>query len=206
MKRSDTTPTRPGKLIHEDRHPWLGFAGHSRRRLLVNPQPQIIPRDDPRYPVRLRQRLGAHAPSELTALGNLNLLSQPTTALFCSARCPGKLILRTYDQAAQWRDAGHCVVSGFHSPVEKECLRILLRGEPPIIICPARGMPKRIPPDWEKPLADGRLLILSIFPQTESRITAALAALADQVFVAYATPGGRLETSLRQKPLALAAP
>jgi predicted Rossmann fold nucleotide-binding protein DprA/Smf involved in DNA uptake len=154
----------------------------------------------------LRQRLGAHAPSELTALGNLNLLSQPTTALFCSARCPGKLILRTYDQAAQWRDAGHCVVSGFHSPVEKECLRILLRGEPPIIICPARGLPKRIPPDWEKPLADGRLLILSIFPQTESRITAALAALADQVFVAYATPGGRLETSLRQKPLALAAP
>ncbi len=170
------------------------------------PQPQTIPRDDPRYPVRLRQRLGAHAPSELTALGNLNLLSQPTTALFCSARCPGKLILRTYDQAAQWRDAGHCVVSGFHSPVEKECLRILLRGEPPIIICPARGLPKRIPPDWEKPLADGRLLILSIFPQTESRITAALAALADQVFVAYATPGGRLETSLRQKPLALAAP
>ena len=51
-------------------------------------------------------------------------------------------------------------------------------------------------------------------PQTESRITADLAArrnelvaaLADQVFVAYATPGGRLETSLRQKPLPLAAP
>ena len=75
-------------------------------------------------------------------------------------------------------------------------------------------MPKRIPPDWKKPLADGRLLILSIFSQTESRITADLAArrnelvaaLADQVFVAYGTPGGRLETSLREKPLALAAP
>jgi predicted Rossmann fold nucleotide-binding protein DprA/Smf involved in DNA uptake len=177
-------------------------------------QPQTISRDDPRYPARLRRRLGAHAPSELTALGNLDLLSQPTTALFCSARCPGKLILRTYDQAAQWRDAGHCVVSGFHSPVEKECLLILLRGEPPIIICPARGLPKRIPPEWKKPLADGRLLILSIFPQIESRITAELAArrnelvaaLADQVFVAYATPGGRLETSLRQKPLPVCQP
>lgn len=177
-------------------------------------QPEIIPRDDPRYPARLLQRLGPDAPPELTALGNLGLLSRPMTALFCSARCPGKLILRTYDQAAQWRDAGHCVVSGFHSPVEKECLRILLRGEPPIIICPARGLPKRIPPDWKKPLADGRLLILSIFPNTESRITADLAArrnelvaaLADQVFVAYATPGGRLETSLRQKPLAVCQP
>lgn len=177
-------------------------------------KPEIIPRDDPRYPARLLQRLGPDAPPELTALGNLGLLSRPMTALFCSARCPGKLILRTYDQAAQWRDAGHCVVSGFHSPVEKECLRILLRGEPPIIICPARGLPKRIPPDWKKPLADGRLLILSIFPNTESRITADLAArrnelvaaLADQVFVAYATPGGRLETSLRKNPLAVCQP
>ncbi len=157
----------------------------------------------------MRQRLGADAPAQLSALGNLDLLSLPKTALFCSARCPGHIILPAYDQAAQWRDAGHCVVSGFHSPVEKECLRILLRGEPPIIICPARGLPKRIPPDWKRPLADGRLLILSIFPQTESRITAdhaarrneLVAALADQVFVAYATPGGRLETSLRQKPL-----
>ena len=182
--------------------------------LAVTPQPRTIPRDDPRYPARLRRRLAADAPPELTALGSLDLLSQPMTALFCSARCPGKLILRTYDQAAQWRDAGHCVVSGFHSPVEKECLRILLRGSPPIIICPARGLPKRIPPDWKKPLADGRLLTLSIFPNTESRITAGLAArrnelvaaLADAVFVAHATPGGRLETSLRQKPLPLAAP
>ena len=180
----------------------------------MSQQPEIIPRDDPRYPARLRQRLGADAPPELTALGKLDLLSGPITALFCSARCPGSVILPAYDQAAKWRDAGRCVISGFHSPVEKECLRILLRGEPPIIICPARGLPKRIPPDWKKPLADGRLLILSIFPQNESRITADLAArrnelvaaLADEVFVAHATPGGRLERSLRQKPLPLAAP
>ena len=180
----------------------------------MTPQLATISPGDPRYPPRLLHRLGPDGPPQLTALGNLELLSRPTTALFCSTRCPGKLILRTYDQAAQWRDAGHCVVSGFHSPVEKECLRILLRGEPPIIICPARGLPKRIPPDWKKPLADGRLLILSIFPQNESRITADLAArrnelvaaLADEVFVAHATPGGRLERSLRQKPLPLAAP
>ena len=169
-------------------------------------QPEIISRDDPRYPARLRGRLAGDAPAQLSALGNLELLALPKTALFCSARCPGHVILPAYDQAAKWRDAGHCVVSGFHSPVEKECLRTLLRGEPPIIICPARGLPKRIPPDWKKPLADGRLLILSIFPQTESRITADLAtrrnelvaALADDVFVPHATPGGRLERSLHR--------
>lgn len=122
--------------------------------------------------------------------------------------------LNTYDQAAKWRDAGRCVISGFHSQVEKECLRILLRGSQPIIICPARALPKRIPPEWRKPLANDRLLILSFFPQTETRITADLAArrnelvaaLADEVYVAHATPGGRLESTLRQKPLPLATP
>ena len=180
----------------------------------MSPQPQIIPRDDPRYPARLRQRLGTDAPPELTALGNLELLSKPMTALFCSARCPGNVILRAYDQAAQWRDTGHCVISGFHSPVEKECLRILLRGDPPIIICPARGMPQRITPELKTPLAAGRLLILSAFPPTETRVTADLAArrnaivsaLATDTLILHITTGGRLETSLRQKPLPLTTP
>jgi predicted Rossmann fold nucleotide-binding protein DprA/Smf involved in DNA uptake len=67
----------------------------------VSLQPEIIPRHDPRYPARLRQRLGTDAPPDLTALGNLDLLFRPMTALFCSARCPGNVILRAYDQAAQ---------------------------------------------------------------------------------------------------------
>ena len=179
----------------------------------MSPQPQIIPRDDPRYPARLRQRLGTDAPAELTALGNLDLLSQPMTALFCSARCPGNVILRAYDQAARWRDTGHCVISGFHSPVEKECLRILLRGEPPIIICPARAMPKCIAPELRTPFAAGRLLILSAFGPSKTHITADLAArrnavvsaLATEALVLHSTPGGRLEASLRQNPLPLHA-
>lgn len=176
--------------------------------------PLALKAHDPRYPARLRQQLGADAPSVLTALGNLDLLSQPMTALFCSARCPGNVILRAYDQAAQWRDAGRCVISGFHSPVEKECLRILLRGEPPIVICPARAMPQRIAPELKSPLAAGRLLILSAFPPTETRVTADLAArrnaivsaLATDTLILHATPGGRLETSFLQKPLPLITP
>ena len=85
--------------------------------------PLALAATDARYPARLRERLGANAPGHLSALGNLDLLAQPKTALFCSARCPGDAILRAYDQAAKWRDAGRCIISGFHSPVEKECLR-----------------------------------------------------------------------------------
>jgi len=167
----------------------------------VSQQLESISRDDPGYPTRLRERLGKHAPPELTTLGNLDLLALPKTAIFCSARCPGKVILTTYDQAAKWREEGRCVISGFHSPVEKECLRILLRGQQPIIICPARALPKRVPAEWKKPLADGRLLILSCFTATHRRPTKQLAArrnelvasLADEVWFAHITPGGQME-------------
>ena len=159
-------------------------------------------RDDPRYPACLRQRLGTDAPARLTTAGSIALLGQPKTALFCSSRCPGEAILRAYDQAARWRDAGRCVISGFHSPVEKECLRILLRGSQPVIICPARTLEKmRLPSDWQKALADGRLLILSGFSGSEHRVTSALAArrnelvaaLADEVWFAHVAPGGEME-------------
>src|SRR3989442_15719656 len=161
---------------------------------------------DARYPARLRERLGEDALPELTALGNLDLLALPKTALFCSARCPGNVILTAYDQAARWRDSGRCVISGFHSPVEKECLQILLRGSQPIIICTARALPQLLPPEWKKPLAAGRLLILSAFAATAKRVTAELAtrgnefvaALADEVFIAHAAVGGHLETLTRR--------
>jgi len=157
--------------------------------------------DDAGYPPRLRERLGDDAPAQLSALGNLDLLSLPKTAIFCSARCPGRVILTAYDQAARWRDTGRCIIGGFHSPVEKECLRILLRGSQPIIICPARSLPQRIPAEWRQPWADGRLLLLSGFRAGENRITAELAirrnefvaSLADEVYFAHITPGGHAE-------------
>ena len=148
---------------------------------------------------RLRLRLGADTPQELTAFGDFDMLALPKTALFCSARCPGSVILAAYDQAARWRDAGRCIISGFHSPVEQECLRILLRGKQPIIICPARALPQRIPAEWQPPLADGRLLILSGFAAAEKRVTSELAirrnalvaALADEAWFAHIAPGGQ---------------
>jgi predicted Rossmann fold nucleotide-binding protein DprA/Smf involved in DNA uptake len=150
---------------------------------------------------RLRLRLGADAPAELNAVGNLDLLGLCKTAFFCSARCPGSGILAAYDQAAWWRDAGRCIISGFHSPVEEECLRILLRGSQPIIICPARAMPKLFPADWQTALETGRLLILSGFDANEKRVTtelatrrnALVAALADEVCFAHISPGGQSE-------------
>ena len=100
------------------------------------------------------------------------------------------------------RDRGVTVIGGFHSPMERECLDLLLRGGQPVVICPARtlvGM--RLPPEWKAPLAGGRLLLLSPFAEQDRRITADLArarndlvaAIADRIFIAYAEPGGKTE-------------
>jgi hypothetical protein len=134
-------------------------------------------------------------------LGNPHLLHLPKTALFASTKCPGSVILPTYDQAARWRDEGHCIISGFHSPIEKECLSILLRGTSPVIICPARSLPSRLAPEWSAPLSEGRMLVLSPFKKSESRVTADLAArrneyvasLADAIWLAHASDGGKLQ-------------
>ena len=141
-------------------------------------------------------------PPEVNSKGNLSLLDESLTALFCSNRCPGDLILKTYDLATAMRDAGVPVIGGFQTPMERECLRLLLRGEQPVVVCPARGIDNmRIPREWRPALDDGRLLVLSTFPATVRRPTAELAAqrnelvanLAQQVFIAHAAPGSRTE-------------
>ena len=131
------------------------------------------------------------------------MLALPKTALFCSARCPGDAILAAYDQAARWRETARCIISGFHSPVEKECLRILLRGSQPVIICPARSLEKmRLPVRLEKTV--GRRTALDSFllqPQLSAaspptrrpakRICRRV--LADEVWFAHITPGGEMQ-------------
>lgn len=158
--------------------------------------------DDANWPRQLTERLREQLPLKLWALGNLDILSRTKTALFCSTRCPGEAILRAYDQVAKWRDAGRCVISGFHSPVEKECLDILLRGSQPVIICPARSLENmRLPVSWQKSIADGRLLILSCFDTRHNRVTTALAirrnefiaAVSDEVWFAHIAPGGEMQ-------------
>lgn len=140
--------------------------------------------------------------AEHHALGNRDILDSPKLALFCSRRCPGKLVLRTYDLAVALRNAPLTPMGGFHSPMEQECLRLILRGPGRAILCLARGLEgMRLKPEWREPLAQGRLLILSPFPGHQRRVTSELARrrnafvadLADTLFVAYAAPGGETE-------------
>ena len=152
-------------------------------------------------------RTATAPPRDTAHRGNLRLLEEPLTALFCSERCPGDLILKTYDLARAMRDAGIPVIGGFQTRMEKECLRLLLRGAQPVVVCPARGIKNmRVPRAWRPALNDGRLLVLSPFPATVRRPTANLAAqrnylvasLASRVFIAHAALGSKTEAFARR--------
>ena len=157
--------------------------------------------------VGVNGRAATLLPPETAHRGNLRLLEEPLTALFCSNRCPGDLILKTYDLARAMRDAGVPVIGGFQTPMEQECLRLLLRGSQPVVVCPARGIEKmRIPRGWRTALGEDRLLVISPFPSTRRRPTAELSSqrndlvadLADQVFIAHAAPGSKTEAFARK--------
>jgi predicted Rossmann fold nucleotide-binding protein DprA/Smf involved in DNA uptake len=163
--------------------------------------------NEPLYPPALNRYLGNVAPKTITALGNLDALRAYKLALFCSVKCPGDLILKTYDLARDLRQAGVAVISGFHSPMERECLDILLRGTQPVIVCPARSLEgMRVRPEHRQPLEEGQLLFLSPFEARQRRATVEMAqyrnrfvaALADQIFVAYAEPNGKTEQFCRE--------
>lgn len=152
------------------------------------------------WPSQLTTRLESAAPASLTAVGNLSILANRKIALFCSARCPGDAILNTFDLARRWRDEERCVISGFHSPIERECLHILLRGRQPIIICPARAIEgMRIPTECRAAFEAGRLLFLSPFVKQPKRVTKdsalrrneVVAALAGSAYIAHVSPGGQ---------------
>ncbi len=160
----------------------------------------VLTPDAAGYPEGLRRCLGEEAPGSVRVLGNTGVLGRDLLALFCSVRCPGDLILRTYDLAQALREQGVAVVGGFHSPMEQECLRILLRGPPPVVVCPARSIEgMRLPVAWRGPVEAGRLLVVSPFEEKAKRVTTELAerrnrfvaALAERVFISYAEPGAR---------------
>lgn len=164
-----------------------------------------LTRSDACWPRQLEDRLGNEGPSRLWAIGNREILAEHKVGLFCSVRCPGNAIIAAHDAARKLRENGTTVVSGFRSPVEKECLRILFRGKQPVIICLARAIGKiRLPAEWRRALDAGHLLLLSPFEKRPVRPTVDSArqrnefvtGLSNEVLIIHATPGGQIHQLL----------
>lgn len=138
-------------------------------------------------------------------LGQKEIMKHHKTAFLCSRKCPSDIVLKSLDWAKRKKDRGQCVISCFHSRIEKDVFDILLKGTQPLILMLARGMKKRWDKEIRNALQQERLLILSPFDESVTRITQKtankrnqiMADIADDVFLAYAHKNGNLDTLLK---------
>ncbi len=150
-------------------------------------------------------RLTGEPPVALHGVGNLELAARPATAFLCGTECPGDRILEAYEWARRQCDERRTVISGFHTPVEKDVLAILARRGANIIKVPARDIPKTFDAELRTPMEEGRFLALSPFGYGKpSRLTKDSCSIRNRFvlsrgatrYVPHCAPGSNLEEDL----------
>ena len=169
----------------------------------MKPAPIILP-------VLCAQRVVPELAARIVGAGETALLDEPLLGLISSRECPGHVLLETLDLVPEWVKAGRVIVSGFHSPLEQQVLRSLLRRNGRVVKVLARGMTDYRPlPEEREPLTSGRMLVVSAFASEVRRTTreTALARnrlvldLASEVWVPYVATNSPLAALLREKKL-----
>ena len=133
-------------------------------------------------------------------LGNIELLKLPKTGFLCSRNIKPADVLKCYDWGTEQRKSDNCVMSGFHSKIEKDVLHFLLKGKQPLILVLGRSLYKKIPEEFIKPLEENSLLIVSVVYQTPNRQSVESAMIrnkyiienADEVVFGSLDPNGML--------------
>jgi predicted Rossmann fold nucleotide-binding protein DprA/Smf involved in DNA uptake len=141
-------------------------------------------------PAALLTRLGPNSPTQLLGVGNATLLGSCLFGLIASRECPGHVLLDSLEQVPQWVKAGRIIVSGFHSPLEQQVLRSLLRRNGQAVKVLAHGFSSanyRPRTEEREPLEAGRLLILTACTRSVLRTTRATALERNRLVQALAT-------------------
>ena len=144
----------------------------------------------------------------LTGIGEPTLLDGALTAFFASRQCPGTAIHAAMDWLMQQAKTKATVISGFHSPLERSALEILLTAKSPAVVVLARDAAKAsLPPEWTEALQAGRLAVISAAHEAQTvRLTDArahqrndiAASLARTIVVAHTSPAGKLAQQVEQ--------
>ena len=107
-----------------------------------------------------------------TYLGNKELLKKRKVGFLASRKISTLSVLPTLDWAMQMsKQEEIAIVSGFHSRMEKDVLKILLQGKCGIIIVLARGMYRKIPLEYTEALLQQRILFISFEKDSVTRVS-----------------------------------
>lgn len=135
-----------------------------------------------------------------STLGNVDILKREKAAFLSSRKVPPQAVIACYDWAAKVRDAGLCVIGGFQSALERDVLKILLKGAQPVVMVLARKMWRVVPMEYREAINAGRLLVVSPVSQKVSRVSEESAAIRNRFILEHCTsamfasldPGGSL--------------
>ena len=107
-----------------------------------------------------------------TYLGNQELLNKQKVGFLASRKIPTLSVLPTLDWAMKIsKQEDVAIVSGFHSRIEKDVLKILLQGKCGIIVALARGMYRKIPEQYIDAMKQHRILFISFEKDSVTRVS-----------------------------------
>jgi predicted Rossmann fold nucleotide-binding protein DprA/Smf involved in DNA uptake len=133
-------------------------------------------------------RVGPEIAARIVGAGETALLAEQLLGLIASRQCPGHVLLETLDRVPEWVKAGRVIVSGFHSPLEQQVLRSVLRRKGRVVKVLARGITDYRPTAEERePLAAGRMLAITACPPELRRTTRESALARNRLVLALAS-------------------
>jgi len=130
--------------------------------------------------------------------GDGKLLEGYKIAFLYSRRCPASVVLKAYDWARAIRMEGRCVLSGNHSQIE--CASLSAKRKPANHSGPRARIEEAVEPEFAQALSNNRLLIITRFDASVTRVTQEtankrndlMADIADEIFVVYAHLNGNV--------------
>ena len=110
---------------------------------------------------RVRDKSIQHLRFFMDFLGNKSLLDRRLVAFFASRTSPPEALHLAQQWAREISLSDNVIISGFHSPIEREVLNILLSRNASVIVALGRTLYHTIPAHLHSPLNDTRLLFIS---------------------------------------------
>lgn len=125
----------------------------------------------------------------MSSIGNADLLERHLVAFFASR----SVTPETESQCIAWAESicktDSVVISGFHSPLEKRVLKVLLEHKHPVALFLGRAMYKRVPAEYQEAIDEGRMLIDTVRDYCRHSYNTAenrnwyTASIADEIFM-----------------------
>lgn len=123
------------------------------------------------YPAGL-ERFFDNKPPKLWHMGDPSILNDRLLGIISARSIQPDLALKTSELLRQLVSLNTAFISGWHSPLEEEALRILLTGSPRIIFCTAKSLDKFKPsPEIKEFVDQGRALLLTHCSPKAKRIS-----------------------------------